>query len=83
MGKRSRSSATMAVIPWAISSGVSSLSVVGADHEDDDLGLDALELAVLDPPQDVLGPVAADAEVGRIPGPVDTAARPCFRSTPA
>ena len=38
--------------------------VVGAEHEDGDLGLDAVEFAVLDPPDDVLGLVAADAEVG-------------------
>ena len=44
--------------------------VVGADHQDDDLGADAVELAVLDPPEDVLGAVAADAEVGRVAGAV-------------
>ena len=38
--------------------------VIGADHEDGDLGLDAVEFAVLDAPEDVLGAVAADAEVG-------------------
>ena len=40
--------------------------VVGADHQDDDLGVDPLDLAVLEPPEDVLGPVAADPEVGRL-----------------
>ena len=45
--------------------------VVRADHQHDDLRLDAVELAVLDTPEDVLGPVAADAEVGRVPGPVE------------
>ena len=38
-------------------------AVVRADHEDDDLRLDAFEFAVLDAPQDVLGAVATDAEV--------------------
>jgi len=37
--------------------------VVGADHEHDDLRLDAFELAVLDAPEHVLDAVAADAEV--------------------
>ena len=46
--------------------GRAAAGVVGADHQHDDLGLDALELAVLNPPEDVLGPVAADAEVGRL-----------------
>src|SRR5947209_6070210 len=40
--------------------------VVGADHQDGDLGLDPVELAVGDPPEDVLGAVAPDAEVGRV-----------------
>src|SRR5262249_50883325 len=40
--------------------------IIGADHEHDDLGLDALQLAVLEPPQDVLSAIAADAEVGRL-----------------
>ena len=39
-------------------------AVVGADHENDDLGFDAVELTVLDAPEDVLGSVAADPEVG-------------------
>ncbi len=71
LGRRCRSSSTMALIPCAISSAVAELGVVGADHEHDDLGLDAVELAVLDPPEDVLGPVAADAEIGRVPRPVE------------
>ena len=37
--------------------------VVGADHENDGLGLDAIEFAVGDAPQHVLGAVAANAEV--------------------
>ncbi len=37
--------------------------VVGADEEDDDARGDALQLAVLQPPEEVLGAVAADAEV--------------------
>src|SRR5206468_1158135 len=40
------------------------LDVVGAEQEHDDLGGDAVELAVGDAPEDVLGAVAADAEVG-------------------
>jgi hypothetical protein len=44
----------------------SAAAVVRADHEHDELGLDAFELAVLDPPQHVLRAVAADAEVGRL-----------------
>ncbi len=63
--------ATMAVMPWAISSAVALSGVIRADHEHDHLGLDAVELAVLDSPEDVLGPVAADAEIGRVPGPVE------------
>ena len=61
----------MAVIPWAISSGVLELGVVGPDHEHDHLGLDSIELAVLNPPENMLGSVAADAEVGRFPGPIE------------
>ena len=41
--------------------------VVGAGQQDDHLGIDAIELAVLEPPQDVLRAVRAPAEVGRIP----------------
>jgi hypothetical protein len=37
--------------------------IVGANHDDGDLGLDAVELALFKPPEDVLGAVAADAEV--------------------
>ena len=40
--------------------------VVGADHEHDDLGCDAFELAVVEPPEEVLGVVAADGEIGRL-----------------
>ena len=40
--------------------------VVGADHEDDHLGADAVELAVLNAPDHVVRLVAADAEVGRL-----------------
>ena len=40
--------------------------VVGADHQHDDLGVDPVDLAVLEPPEDVLGAVAADAEVGGV-----------------
>jgi len=43
---------------------VGGTGVIGADHEHDGLGLNAFELAVLDAPEDVLGAVAADAEVG-------------------
>ncbi len=38
--------------------------VVGADHQHDRLGLDAVEVAVLHAPEDMLRAVAADAEVG-------------------
>jgi len=41
--------------------------VVGADHHDEDLGLHAVELAIFQAPQDVLGAVAADAEVFGVP----------------
>ena len=37
--------------------------VVCADHEDDDLGMKAIEFTIFDPPDDVLGLVATDAEV--------------------
>lgn len=37
--------------------------VVGADHDDGELGLNAVDVAVVEPPEDVLGAVAADAEV--------------------
>ena len=37
--------------------------VVRPDHDDGDLGLDAIQLAVLKTPKHVLGAVAADAEV--------------------
>ena len=40
--------------------------VVGADHQHHDLGADAVQLPVFDPPQHVLRGVAADAEVGRV-----------------
>ena len=39
------------------------VGIVGADHHDGDFGLDAVELAVLKTPEDVLGAVAADAHV--------------------
>ena len=45
--------------------------VIRADHEHDDLRRDPLELTVLDSPEDVLGPVAADAEIGRFPRSVE------------
>ena len=38
-------------------------AVIGADHEDDDLRLDAFEFTVLDAPEHMLGAVATDAEV--------------------
>ena len=45
-------------------------AVVGADKEDDDFGGDAIELALRDTPDDVLGLVAANAEVGGLIGAV-------------
>jgi hypothetical protein len=44
------------------------MPVVGADHDDGDLGGEALELAVAEAPDHVFGPVAADAEVGGLEG---------------
>lgn len=38
--------------------------VVGTDHQDDGLGLESVEVAMLEAPEDVLGAVTADAEVG-------------------
>ena len=38
--------------------------VIGADHEDDEFGFEAVEVAVVETPEDVFGAVAADAEVG-------------------
>ncbi len=38
--------------------------VIGADQEDDYLGVDAVEFAVLDAPDDMVGQVAADPEIG-------------------
>ena len=40
--------------------------VVRADHEHDDLGLVAVQLAVVEAPQHVFGAVAAEAEVERV-----------------
>ena len=39
--------------------------IVGADHEHRDLGLDALDFTVLETPKDILGAVAALAEIHR------------------
>ena len=39
------------------------VGIVGADHDDGGLGLDAIELAMFKAPEDVLDAVAADAEV--------------------
>ncbi len=41
-------------------------AVVGADHEDDDLGVDAVNFAVLDAPDDMLGAISADTEIGSV-----------------
>ena len=38
--------------------------IVGPDHEDNDARLDALNLALLDAPKDVLGAISTDAKVG-------------------
>ncbi len=45
-------------------SGFAVTGVVGADHEDDEFGFEAVEVAVVETPEDVFGAVAADAEVG-------------------
>jgi hypothetical protein len=42
------------------------VEVVGADHQDDDCGLDTLDCAVLEAPEKILGPIAADPEVRRV-----------------
>jgi hypothetical protein len=42
--------------------------VVGADHEDGEFGFEAVIVAVFQAPEDVLGAVAADAEVGGFVG---------------
>ena len=44
------------------------VDVVGAEHEDDDFGFEALEFPILHAPEDALGGVAADAEVGGFEG---------------
>ena len=44
--------------------------VVGADHEHRHFGTDPVELAILDPPQDMLGAVASNAEIGGVARPV-------------
>ena len=54
----------MALMPSAISSSVFAAEIVGADHQHGQLGLDAVEFAVLQAPEDVLRLIAADAEVG-------------------
>ena len=41
--------------------------VVRADHDHGQLGMQALEVAVIEPPQDVLGLIAADAEIQSMP----------------
>jgi hypothetical protein len=40
--------------------------VVGADHDDDQVGRQSVEVAVIETPQHVLGAIAADAEVGGV-----------------
>src|SRR5208282_3698979 len=42
------------------------VAVVGANHQHDDLGMDAVQLTVFDAPEDVLRAVATDAEVGGV-----------------
>ena len=44
--------------------------VVGSDHDDGDLGLDTVDLALLKTPEDVFRPVAADAHVDDLALPV-------------
>ena len=46
------------------------------------LGVDAVDLAVVDPPEDVLGAVAADAEVGGVPRGVVPLPRGVARPSP-
>ncbi len=41
--------------------------VIGADHEHDGFGAYPIQFAVGDSPEDVLGAIAADAEVGWLP----------------
>ena len=40
--------------------------VVRADHQGDEPGVQTLDLAVVQPPEDLFGAVAADAEVGGV-----------------
>ena len=37
--------------------------IVGADHDDGNLGRDALDIAVVEPPEHMLGAVAAESEI--------------------
>ena len=46
------------------------VSVVGADHEHDHLGVNSIELTISDAPDDVLSLITADAEVGSLIGTV-------------
>jgi len=45
-------------------------AVVLADHDDGDLGGDAVDVAVLKPPEDLLGAIAGDAKDQAVPGGV-------------
>ena len=51
-------------MPSTISSSVLRAKVVGADHQHGELRFDAVEFAFLQSPKDMLGAIAADAEVG-------------------
>ena len=46
--------------------GIAAADVVRADHEHGQLGLDAVDIAVVQPPQHVLRLVAADPQVDRV-----------------
>ena len=72
----------MAVTPWAISSGVSPPALLVPIMSTATLGSMPVELAVLNPPEDVLGPVAADAEVGRVARAVEPLPDRRCRSSP-
>ena len=40
-----------------------SLNVIGADHQDDEFGIEAIDLAVLETPEGVFDPICANADI--------------------
>ena len=58
----------MIVRDFPVSAGLRA-DVVGSGQDHDDLGVDAVELTVLEAPEDVLGLVGAPSEVAGIPAP--------------